>query len=85
MATDGSSPGLGLGTVQFDLDDLLHVRLIFGLSKLNFRFADLQNCTTTTMHCLHHKLQTTNLLPLTGQLSAGDNSGAGRWSSCRDY
>ena len=44
MATDGSSPGLGLGTVQFDLDDLLHVRLIFGLSKLNFRFAGLQNC-----------------------------------------
>eukprot|EP00985_Skeletonema_marinoi_P002715 scaffold1120_cov131-Skeletonema_marinoi.AAC.2 len=41
------------------------------------------NCTT--MHCLHHKLQTTNLFPLTDQLSAGDNSGAGCWSSCRDY
>ena len=84
-----SCPGLGLGTVQIDLDreqrDLLHVRLIFGLSKINFRFADLQNCTTTTMHCLHHKLQTTNLFPLTGQLSAGDNCGAGCWSSCRDY
>ena len=52
----------------------------------NCSIAELQNCTTTRMHCLHHKLQTsTNLLPLTGQLSAGDNSGAGRWSSCRDY
>ena len=45
MATDGSSRSLGLDTVQIDLDreqrDLLHVRLIFGLSKFNFRFADL--------------------------------------------
>ena len=49
MATDGSSPGLGLGTVQFDLDreqrDLLHLRLTFGLSKLNFRFAALSQTT----------------------------------------
>ena len=57
MSTDGSSPGLALDTVQFDLDheqkDSLHVRLIFSLSlplKLNFRFAGLQVCRFADLH-----------------------------------